>query len=98
MAQGSRGSTAPVKIKIKEPDAYDGTRDAKLLGNFCWDVEQYLDQMNGSLDEVKVNAAAMYLKGTTKLWWRNRAEDLAAGREVLPKINNWAEMKDALKA
>lgn len=54
--------------------------------------------MNGSLDEVKVNAAAMYLKGTMKIWWRSQAEDLVARCEVLPKINNWAEMKEVLKA
>ena len=54
--------------------------------------------MNGSSDKAKVNAVAMYLKGTMKLWWRNQVEDLVAGREVLPEINNWAEMKDALKA
>lgn len=39
VAQGGSCSTALVKIRIKEPDAYDGTRDAKLLGNFCWNVE-----------------------------------------------------------
>ena len=78
-----------MKIRIKELDAYDGTRDAKLLGNFCWDVEKYLDTLNTNSDKEKVNAATMYLKGTMQLWWRNQEEDLVVGREVLPKINNW---------
>jgi hypothetical protein len=33
----------PMRIKIKEPEPYDGTHNAKLLGNFCWDIEQYLE-------------------------------------------------------
>ena len=44
----SSGSSAPMRIKIKEPNTYDGTCDAKLLGNFYWDAEQYLDHMIGS--------------------------------------------------
>lgn len=87
-----------MKIIIKEPDAYDNTQDAKLLGNFCWDIEQYLDQMNDSSDEAKVNVATMFLKGTTKLLWRKWAEDLAVGHDVVSRINNWVEMKEALKA
>jgi hypothetical protein len=39
----------------------------------------------------------MFLIGTAKLWWKNRVEDLVAGRTT-EKIENWAEMKAALKA
>jgi hypothetical protein len=67
------------------------------LGNFCWDIEQYLEQWNESLDESKVNAAMMFLTGTVELWWRNRVEDLAVGR-IIDRIENWAKMKVALKA
>jgi hypothetical protein len=82
---------------MKEPEPYDGTHNAKMLGNFCWDMEQYLEQMNGSPYEAKVNIVAMFLTGTVKLWWRNQVEDLAA-RRITEKIENWAEMKEALKA
>jgi hypothetical protein len=81
---------------MKEPEPYDGTQNAKMLGNFCWDMEQYLEQMNGSPEEAKVNVVVMYLTGTVKLWWRNRVEDLAAGR-ITEKIENWTEMKATLK-
>lgn len=30
-------------VKVKEPESYDGTRSAKTLGNFLWDMEQYLE-------------------------------------------------------
>ena len=41
----SHGSSvvAPMRIKVKEPEPFDGTRNTKLLGIFCWDVEQHLD-------------------------------------------------------
>ena len=26
-------------VKVKEPESYDGTRNAKTLGNFLWDME-----------------------------------------------------------
>jgi hypothetical protein len=61
----------PMRIKIKEPEPYDGTCNAKLLGNFCWDIEQYLEQLNKSSNKAKVNVVAMFLTGTAKLWWRN---------------------------
>jgi hypothetical protein len=56
-----------------------------------------LEQLNESSDEAKVNVATMFLTGTTKIWWRNRVEDLAAGR-IIEKIENWVEMKATLKA
>ena len=60
---------SPMRIKIKELDLYNGTQDAKLLGNYCWDIEKYLEKMKKCLDKVKVHVAAMILKGTAKLWW-----------------------------
>ena len=29
-------------VKVKELESYDSTRSAKTLGNFLWDMEQYL--------------------------------------------------------
>jgi len=53
--------------------------------------------MNGSSEETKVNVVAMFLTDVAKLWWRNRAEDVAVGK-VLDKIENWEQMKASLKA
>ena len=36
-------TTTTMKIWRKYPKLFDETRDAKMLGNFYWDVEQYLD-------------------------------------------------------
>jgi hypothetical protein len=53
--------------------------------------------LNESSEEAKVNSTKMFLEGIAKIWWRNRVEDLAVGR-IVEKIENWAEMKEALKA
>eukprot|EP00253_Pinus_taeda_P011267 PITA_11267 len=43
-------------VKVKEPDSFDGTRSAKTLGNFLWDMEKYLERMdqvsNGSATDI----------------------------------------------
>lgn len=36
-----RGDEGPSKVKAPEPKAYSGTRNAKELENFLWDMEQY---------------------------------------------------------
>ena len=30
-------------VKVKEPESFNGTRSEKTLGNFLWDMEQYLE-------------------------------------------------------
>ena len=78
LASGPR-TMETMKIWMKDPETFNETCDAKFLGNFCWDVEHYLDQMNGSSNEDNVNDATMFLIGKTKLWWRNHAEDVGVG-------------------
>ena len=41
-------------VKVKEPESYDGTRNAKTPGNFLWDMEKYLERLGLSDDETKV--------------------------------------------
>jgi hypothetical protein len=60
-------SSTHMRIKVKEPKPYDGTRDAKLIGNLCWDMEQYLENMNGSLYKSKPKIYVMFLTIIVKL-------------------------------
>jgi hypothetical protein len=60
---GPSSSIVHMQIKMKETKPYDRTCNAKLLGNLCWDMEQYLEQLNVSLEEAKVNIVAMFLTG-----------------------------------
>lgn len=39
------------QVKVKEPKSFDGTRSAKTLGNFLWDMEQYLEGSYSVLDK-----------------------------------------------
>ena len=37
----STGDVAALKVKVPEPKSFNGSRNAKELENFLWDVEQY---------------------------------------------------------
>jgi len=54
-------------VKVKEPESYDGTRSAKTLGNFIWDMEQYLERLGLSDDETKVKVAPQFLTKDDKM-------------------------------
>lgn len=56
-------------VKVKEPESYDGTRSAKTLGNFLWDMEQYLEHLGLPDEETKVKVAAQFLMKDAKMWW-----------------------------
>jgi len=81
-------------VKVKEPESYDGTRSAKTLGNFLWDMEQYLERLGLSDDETKVKVAAQFLTKDAKMWWRRRMDQIANGSAG--DITSWDEMKKAL--
>jgi len=56
-------------VKVKELESYDGTRSAKTLGKFLWDMEQYLERLGLFDDETKVKVAAQFLTKDAKMWW-----------------------------
>ena len=92
MGQGSSGGSS--HIKVKEPDSYDGARNAKTLGNFVWDMEQYLNQLAIPNEDAKVKIVAQFLTGDAKMWWRRKLDQMAQG--VGSHIKNWKEQKEAL--
>ncbi|TXG47935.1 hypothetical protein EZV62_027229 [Acer yangbiense] len=82
------------KIKVPEPKQFNGSRNAKELENFLWDMEQYFKAARIP-DREQVSITSMYLSGDVKLWWRTRmADDLSAGR---PSIVVWESLKKKLK-
>ena len=82
-------------MKVKELECYNGTRSAKTLGNFLWDMEQYLERLGLSDDETKVKVAAQFLTKDVKMWWRRRMDQIANGSDG--EITSWDEMKKALQ-
>jgi len=83
-------------VKVKELDSFDATRSAKTLGNFLWDMEQYLERLGLSDDETKVKVAAQFLTKDAKMWWRRRMDQVANGSAT--DLTSWDEMKGALQA
>eukprot|EP00253_Pinus_taeda_P033550 PITA_33550 len=91
---GSGGGVS--HVKVKEPEPFDGIRSAKTLGNFFWDMEQYLERLGLSDDETMVKVAAPFLTKDAKMWWRRRMDQIASGSAS--DITSWDEMKGALQA
>ncbi|KAH7856309.1 hypothetical protein Vadar_006597 [Vaccinium darrowii] len=87
----SDGLDNRVNMKVPEPKAFGGARNAKELEDLLWDMEQYFSAARVPEGE-RVTITVMYLTGDAKLWWRTRSED-----EVPPKIETWESLKKELK-
>ena len=78
LLQRAVGSTPMVahdpgaRLRIPEPKAYSGERDAKEVENFLFDMEQYFLAADVRDEARKVATATMYLTGDAKLWWRTK--------------------------
>jgi len=68
-AVGHNSGRGVPHMKVKEPESYDGTRKAKTLGNFLWDIEQYLERLNLVDGETQVKVATQFLTKDAKMWW-----------------------------
>lgn len=54
------------KLKIPGPKAFNGSRNAKELENFLWDIEGYFKAAH-IMKQGRVGMTSMYLYGATKL-------------------------------
>ena len=92
--QGSpRAIEAPPNVQVLELKGFDGTRSAKELKNFLWDMEQFF---NAALvaDKEKVSIISMHLLGDAKLWWRTKLDgDAKSGRPQITTENLKQELK-----
>lgn len=55
------------RVRVPEPRAYGGARDAKELDHFLFDMEQYFKAVKAEAKEARVSMATMYLSGDAKL-------------------------------
>ena len=67
--QNTSHGEATTKIKISDLKLFKGTRSAKDLKNFLWDMEQYFKATRVP-EGKKVSITSMYLSKDAKLWWR----------------------------
>ena len=58
---------APQKVCVPEPKGFRGTRNAKELENFLWDMEQFF-KATLVPDEEMVSITSMYPSSDAKLW------------------------------
>ncbi|KAG6517981.1 hypothetical protein ZIOFF_021381 [Zingiber officinale] len=94
MASSSEAVPQRPLVRVPEPKSFGGTRSAKELENFLWDMEQYFVAAKVPETE-KVTISSMYLIGDAKLWWRTRmVDDANAGRQ---KIDTWDRLKKEMK-
>ncbi|TYK09013.1 senescence-specific cysteine protease sag39 [Cucumis melo var. makuwa] len=64
------GAILVSRVKILKPKPFCGPRDAKVLENYIFDLEQYFKATNTVTEEAKVTLATMHLSEDAKLWWR----------------------------
>ncbi|XP_048228190.1 uncharacterized protein LOC125369504 [Ricinus communis] len=86
--------STPSKLDVPKPKAYKGSRNAKEIDNFLWNLEQYFKALGLIEEAKKVDAAALFLEDTAMLWWRRRSGDIENG---ICTIDSWGEFKKELK-
>ncbi|KAG6507716.1 hypothetical protein ZIOFF_033067 [Zingiber officinale] len=81
-------------VRVPKPKSFGGTRSAKELKNFLWDMEQHF--VVAKVHETKkATITSMYLVGDAKLWWRTHmVDDANAGQH---KIDTWDRLKKEMK-
>ena len=63
----SANSSDARRINVPRPDTYDGTRNATIVDNFLFGLDQYFDAMGVRDEASKVGTAPTYLRGAAQL-------------------------------
>ncbi|KAL0442639.1 UNVERIFIED_CONTAM: hypothetical protein Slati_1986600 [Sesamum latifolium] len=82
------------RLRIPEPKAYGGARNAKEVENFLFDMEQYFLAANVEDEARKVSIATMYLTSDAKLWWRTKYSEIQANQV---RLDTWALLREAIR-
>lgn len=95
-AQGSGRVVALSRVKPKEPESYEGTRESKVLENYLYDTEQFFVSAKITTDAKKVFHASMFLVKDAKLWWRNYLDDVVSNCNTFT-VQTWGDFKTAIQ-
>ncbi|KAL0454956.1 UNVERIFIED_CONTAM: hypothetical protein Slati_0834800 [Sesamum latifolium] len=87
---------ASARLRIPEPKAYSGARDAKEVENFLFDMEQYFLAANVEDEAKKVSTTTMYLIAIRVQFFPENIEYNA--RRALRKLEHIGSMQDYVKA
>ncbi|KAE8671970.1 hypothetical protein F3Y22_tig00111877pilonHSYRG00250 [Hibiscus syriacus] len=94
MAGNMMTSTPKGRAKVPKPEKFKGTRSAKDVENFMWDMDQYFQAMGIENDTEKENIAAVYLTDLALLWWRRKCAEMKRDGTT---IRTWAEFQFEFK-
>ena len=86
----SANSSDARRIDVPKPNTYDGTRNATIVDNFLFELDQYFDAMGVRDEASKVGTAPTYLRGAAQLWWRRKYGEMGKG---ICAIDSWADFK-----
>ena len=92
----SRASTSTSdarQIDVPKSDTYDGARNATIVDNFLFGLEQSFDAMGIRDEALKVGIVPTFLQDAAQLWWRRKHNDMGKG---ICAINTWAEFQREL--
>ncbi|KAH9722467.1 Endonuclease [Citrus sinensis] len=92
--RASANSSDGGRIDVPKPDTYDGTRNATIVDNFLFGLDQYFDAMGIRDEASKVGTAPTYLRGAAQLWWRRKHGEMGKG---ICAIDTWADFKQELR-
>ena len=81
-------------IDVPKPDTYDGTRNATIIDNFLFGLNQYFDAMGMRDKASKVGTTPTYLRGTAQLWWHQKHDEMG---KCICTIETWANLKQELR-
>ncbi|KAG8946349.1 hypothetical protein FRC04_011895 [Tulasnella sp. 424] len=93
-AQTQSTTTKAAKIKIKEPDTYDGKNRGGDTKRFILSCENDFQARSNNFpdDEAQIQFALSYLGGTTQAWGDVILQDLL-GAQISPATTNWSNFK-----
>jgi hypothetical protein len=75
-----RNGERPSMIDVPRPAKFNGSLDSKAIENFLFQVEDYLDIQNVTLEDLRNKAAATLLDGDAITWWRRKRNDMERGQ------------------
>ncbi|KAL4590921.1 hypothetical protein LXL04_003868 [Taraxacum kok-saghyz] len=91
---GGAGTLIVPRVEAPKPTKYEGKRDPKVLDEFFWSIECYLNAIGVKDDKTKIDTAVLYLSENVALWWRRKHGEIEKG---LCKMDSWEEFKRQLK-
>ncbi|GFS46872.1 hypothetical protein Acr_00g0104510 [Actinidia rufa] len=94
VTQGTLSSSPSLKVDIPRPKSYNGSRNARELDNFLWDLDQYFEATGIHEENKKIKTAPLFLSDAATLWWRRRHADMERGTCT---IATWEDFKREIK-